>query len=144
MWIAETLTLVSTTGAFLSVIYQCIKTYTYIKKGKPKIEISDRIKSVTDRIKSVTDVLSNSMDELDSLQKELEQRIKLVDKLKAEADQAEQIISMTEEQVNAIRKTLNQELQKEGKKSFWQGVAVNFVFFLLGAIASYIVSKYLV
>ena len=107
------------------------------KKNQQEVDISDRIKSVTD-------VLSNSMNELDSLQKELEQRIELVDKLKAEADQAEQIISMTEEQVNAIRKTLNQELQKEGKKSFWQGVAVNFVFFLLGAIASYIVSKYLV
>lgn len=123
------------TGATTSIIYQFIDRYR--NKGIQKPDISDRIKTVTD-------VLSKSMNDLESLQKELEQRIKLVDKLKAEADQAEQIISMTEEQVTAIRKALNQELQKEGKKSFWQGVAVNFVFFILGAIASYIVSKYLV
>ena len=73
------------------------------------------------RIKSVTDVLSNSIVELDSLQKELGKRIELVEKLKNEAD-----------------------LKKESKKSFWQGVLVNFIFFILGAFASYIVSKYLV
>ena len=64
-----------------------------------------------------------------------------VEKLKEEA---ETIISLTEEQVKAVRTTLNNELQKEGRKSFWQGVIVNFVFFVLGAIVSYIVSKYLV
>lgn len=84
------------------------------------------------------------MTELDLLQKELGQRIELVEILKKEADQAEQIISLTEEQVKAFKNTLNQELEKESKKSFWQGVLVNFVFFILGAIASYIVSKYLV
>ena len=71
------------------------------------------------------------MTELDLLQKELGQRIELVEKLKKEADQAEQIISMTEEQVNAFKNTLNQELKKESKKSFWQGVLVNFIFFIL-------------
>ena len=60
------------------------------------------------------------------------------------AEQAETIISLTEEQVKAVRTTLNNELQKEGRKSFWQGVIVNFVFFVSGAIVSYIVSKYLV
>ena len=96
------------------------------------------------RIKSVTDVLSNSIVELDSLQKELGKRIELVEKLKNEADQAEQIIKLTEGQVKAFKNTLNQELKKESKKSFWQGVLVNFIFFILGAFASYIVSKYLV
>lgn len=88
-------------------------------------------------------MLSAPMKELNLLQLELEQRIKLVEKLKEDAEQAEQIISMSEEQVSAVRKALNQELQKEGKKSFWQGVAVNFIFFILGAAASFIISKYL-
>lgn len=96
------------------------------------------------RIKLVTDVLSDSIVELDLLQKELGKRIELVEKLKNEADQAEQIIKLTEGQVKAFKNTLNQELQKESKKSFWQGVLVNFIFFILGAFASYIVSKYLV
>ena len=47
------------------------------------------------------------MTELDLLQKELGQRIELVEILKKEADQAEQIISLTEEQVKAFKNTLN-------------------------------------
>ena len=39
---------------------------------------------------------------------------------------------------------LNQETQKENKSNFWKSVLVNFIFFVLGAIASYIISKYLV
>lgn len=129
--------LLSLVGAFFSIFTELLFKRLSNKRDQQEEDI-------TDRIKSVTDILSNSMTELDLLQKELGQRIELVEKLKKEADQAEQIISMTEEQVNAFKNTLNQELKKESKKSFWQGVLVNFIFFILGAVASYIVSKYLV
>lgn len=89
-------------------------------------------------------MLESSVQELGGLQAELEERVKMVEKLKEEAEQAETIISLTEEQVKAVRTTLNRELQRESQKSFWQGVAVNFIFFVLGAVVSYIVSKYLV
>ena len=129
--------LLSLAGVISSILVELLLHRLSNKKDQQEKDISDRIKSVTD-------ILSNSMTELDLLQKELGQRIELVEKLKKEADQAEQIISLTEEQVKAFKNTLNQELEKESKKSFWQGVLVNFVFFILGAIASYIVSKYLV
>lgn len=126
--------------AFSSTAEMFVHFYRTLLKGEkesqPKTDISDRIKTVTA-------MLSAPMKELNLLQLELEQRIKLVEKLKEDAEQAEQIISMSEEQVSAVRKALNQELQKEGKKSFWQGVAVNFIFFILGAAASFIISKYL-
>ena len=124
-------------GGISSILVELLSKRLSNKKDQQEKDISDRIKSVTD-------ILSNSMNELDLLQKELGQRIELVEKLKNEADQAEQIISMTEEQVKAFKSSLNQELEKESKKSFGQGVLVNFFFFILGAIASYIISKYLV
>lgn len=121
-------------GVSSSIVYKVIST---ILKRKNINKEDD----ITSRIKDVSTVLENSVQELGELQTELEERVKMVEKLKEEA---ETIISLTEEQVKAVRTTLNNELQKEGRKSFWQGVIVNFVFFVLGAIVSYIVSKYLV
>lgn len=121
-------------GVSSSIVYEVIST---ILKRKNINKEDD----ITSRIKDVSTVLENSVQELGELQTELEERVKMVEKLKEEA---ETIISLTEEQVKAVRTTLNNELQKEGRKSFWQGVIVNFVFFVLGAIVSYIVSKYLV
>lgn len=134
-------TLVSATlGASSSIIYEVI--YTILKRKNTNN--IDKENDITSRIKDVSTVLENSVQDLCELQTELEERVKMVEKLKEEAEQAETIISLTEEQVKAVRTTLNNELQKEGRKSFWQGVIVNFVFFVLGAIVSYMVSKYLV
>ena len=124
-------------GVSSSIVYEAIST---ILKRKNINKEDD----ITSRIKDVSTVLENSVQELGELQTELEERVKMVEKLKEEAEQAETIISLTEEQVKAVRTTLNNELQKECRKSFWQGVIVNFVFFVLGTIVSYIVSKYLV
>ena len=124
-------------GVSSSIVYEVIST---ILKRKNINKEDD----ITSRIKDVSTVLENSVQELGELQTELEERVKMVEKLKEAAEQAETIISLTEEQVKAVRITLNNELQKEGRKSFWQGVIVNFVFFVLGTIVSYIVSKYLV
>lgn len=119
-----------------SIIYEIICSILKRKNVRKEDDISSRIKDVST-------VLEKSVQELSELQTELEERVKMVEKLKEEAEQAETIISLTEEQVKAVRITLNSELQKEGRKSFWQGVTVNFIFFVLGAIISYIVSKYL-
>lgn len=123
-------------GMGSSIIYEIICSILKRKNVRKEDDISSRIKDVST-------VLEKSVQELSELQTELEERVKMVEKLKEEAEQAETIISLTEEQVKAVRITLNSELQKEGRKSFWQGVTVNFIFFVLGAIISYIVSKYL-
>ena len=124
-------------GVSASMVYELIST---IKKRKSE----SKEDNITSQIKRVSKVLEDSVQEINSLQIELEKRIELVEKLQKEAKDAENIISLTEDQVKAIRTTLNNELQKESRKSFWKGVAINFVFFVLGALASYIVSKYLV
>lgn len=122
-------------GVSSSIVYEVV---SIILKRKSKED------NIASRIKDVSTMLESSVQELGGLQAELEERVKMVEKLKEEAEQAETIISLTEEQVKAVRTTLNRELQRESWKSFWQGVTVNFIFFVLGAVVSYIVSKYLV
>lgn len=124
-------------GVSASMVYELISTIVK-RKSESKED------NIASQIKKVSKVLEDSVQEINSLQIELEKRIKLVEKLQKEAKDAENIISLTENQVKAIRTTLNSELQKESRKSFWQGVVVNFVFFVLGALVSYIVSKYLI
>lgn len=124
-------------GVSSSIVYEVIAIILKKKNANKEDDI-------TSRIKDVSAVLESSVQDLRELQTELEKRVNMVEKLKEEAEQAETIMSLTEEQVKAVRTTLNNELQKAGRKSFWQGVIVNFVFFVLGAIVSYIVSKFLV
>lgn len=88
-------------GVSSSIVYEVIST---ILKRKNINKEDD----ITSRIKDVSTVLENSVQELGELQTELEERVKMVEKLKEEA---ETIISLTEEQVKAVRTTLNNELQ---------------------------------
>lgn len=121
----------------LSLIFEVI--FIFLKK---KNESKDD--NITFRIKEVSEKLEGLAEEISELQDELEKRIQLVEKLQKEAEEAENIISLTENQVKAVRTTLNNELKKEGQKSFWKGVVVNFIFFVLGAFISFIFSKFLV
>ncbi len=99
---------------------------------------------ISEKIEKVSTVLSQSSGELANLQKELEGKLAFVNKLNEEANQAQNLLSLSHDQIEAIKTMLNQETQKENKSNFWKSVLVNFIFFVLGAIASYIISKYLV
>ena len=99
---------------------------------------------ISEKIEKVSTVLSQSSGELANLQKELEGKLAFVNKLNEEAHQAQNVLSLSHDQIEAIKTMLNQETQKENKSNFWKSVLVNFIFFVLGAIASYIISKYLV
>lgn len=99
---------------------------------------------ISEKIEKVSKILSNSSAELLGLQQELEEKIKFVNDLNIKANQAQSLLSLSHDQIEAIKTMLNQETQKENKANFWKSVLVNFIFFVLGAIASYIISKYLV
>lgn len=99
---------------------------------------------ISEKIEKVSKILSNSSTELFGLQRELEEKIKFVNDLNIKANQAQSLLSLSQDQIEAIKTMLSQEAQKENKASFWKSVLVNFVFFVFGAIASYIISKYLV
>ena len=99
---------------------------------------------ISEKIEKVSTVLSQSSGELANLQKELEGKLEFVNKLNEEANQAQNLLSLSHDQIEAIKTMLNQETQKENKINFWKSVFVNFIFFVLGAVASYLISKYLV
>jgi K+/H+ antiporter YhaU regulatory subunit KhtT len=71
------------------------------------------------------------------IESEIASRQKLVTELQQDADKYQQLISLHKDQVEAVAQVLQGTLRKEKNKSFWQGVAVNFILFALGASVSW-------
>lgn len=128
-------------SVFVSTLYSIINKFYYEakenKKEKKEPDISKKIELISKK-------LNKSSIELSDLQKELERKVQFVNDLNAEANQAQSLLSLSHDQIEAIKTMLNKETQKENRASFWKNVLVNTIFFILGAIASYIISKYLV
>ena len=128
-------TLISGMGA--SVALTDVLKMLFKKKKNNEPDISEKIERGSK-------TLSSSSAELTDLQQELEEKIQFVNDLNMKANQAQSLLSLSHDQIDAIKTMLNQETQKENRANFWKSVLVNFIFFVLGAIASYIISKYLV
>ena len=132
--------IVSVLYAFvINILRNIIKSKIRLEKEKGKNELDISIK-----IKRISNTLNKSSMALSDLQMELERKIQYVNELNAEANQAQSLLSLSHDQVKAIRTMINKETQRENRINFWKSVLINFVFFILGAIASYIISKYLV
>lgn len=133
------LVVISFLGAFISflvtILLRILIYKNKIKRHEP---------GISQRIKRVAEVLSDSSADLINLQQELQEKVQFVNDLNMKANQAQNLLSLSQDQLDAIKLMLNHETRKESKINFWKSVLVNFVFFVLGAIASYVISKYLV
>lgn len=89
-------------------------------------------KDISERISTISNSLQTTSQELSNIQKELETRIEYVEELKEEASIAENFISLTEEQVNAVRAKINQEFTANSWKSTIISILINAFFFSLG------------
>ncbi|MCS0179991.1 hypothetical protein NDI96_06205 [Vibrio alginolyticus] len=108
--------------------------FDVISKKKQKEE------TMEDRINKLTSALKESSSLVSQVEDEIRSRQALVNELKEDAKRYEDLASLNQQQVDAVAQVLQGELRKEGKVSFWKGVAVNFIFFLLGAGTSWYMS----
>lgn len=86
------------------------------------------------RIENISENLSQASDELTIIQKELEARVAYIEDLKREAEIAENVISLSEDQVNAVQAKLSQQLEESNNKSFIQSFIPGAIFFILGTV----------
>jgi t-SNARE complex subunit (syntaxin) len=92
--------------------------------------------TIEERINKLTSSLQESTNLIAEVEAEIFERSALVEKLKKDAETYEQVVKLKGPEVEAVAQLLRGELKKEGSRSFWKGVAVNFLFFVLGLIAS--------
>lgn len=89
---------------------------------------------ISTKIENISNDLFAASSELSSIQQELESRIEYVADLKKEAEIAENVISLSDEQVNAVQAKLNQELDASSNKGLMQNILISSFFFMLGLI----------
>ncbi len=100
----------------------------------------EKEETLEDRINKLTSALKESSHLVTEVEKEISSRQQLVLELQKDAEKYEKLVSINQEQVDAVAQLLQGELRKEGNKSFWKGIIVNFVFFILGAGVSIAIS----
>lgn len=124
--------IVVATGAVASLAASFLTQYfEYRHRGSETLE---------ERINKLTSALQESSRLVAEVEKEIQMRQSLVVELKSDAEKYQKLVSLNREQVDAVAQILQGELRKEGSRSFWKGVAVNFIFFVLGALVSWVTS----
>jgi TolA-binding protein len=120
-------------GTIASIIASVFEVYVLKKYRKPE--------NLESRINKLAAALKESSRLVGEVEDEISKRQSLVNELQQDAERYQRLVSINREQVEAVAQLLQGELRKEGRKSFWGGVAVNFVFFSFGALLSWYLAK---
>ena len=118
-------------GGIASILAELLMVRLRKKRGEETLE--QRITRLTSSLHDATPLINH-------IQAEIEARQQLVDKLQRDVDTYNKIVESKKPEVEAVAQLLRGELKKEGRRSFWQGVAINFVFFVLGAVLSAVIA----
>lgn len=123
-------------GALASILFQLFEKY--ISKKTKKEETTE------ERIQKLIKSLQETNDFVNKIENEIKARSKLAEKLQNDISFYNELVSLKKPEVEAITQLLRGELKKESRLSFWKGFAVNFLFFILGAAISIIITKWVV
>ncbi|GAA3937277.1 hypothetical protein Aau02nite_78880 [Amorphoplanes auranticolor] len=92
-----------------------------------------------DRLQELAGSMKKSSELVAEVEAALDARRAAVDQLRLEAETAQQIKDMSDEQRIAVANVLRAEVAREGKKTLWQGATVNGFFFALGVVVTVVV-----
>jgi hypothetical protein len=96
--------------------------------------------TIQDRIKALTSALTDATSLIGNIESEIKSRSVLAEQLEKDIQEYNRITALKKPEVEAVAQLLRGELQKEGRATFWKGVALNFIFFVLGAGASIVIT----
>ncbi len=135
MTLFELITVLGAFGALASYLIQLVDS---IRRKKRQGEATTE-----DRVKRLTKSLEESVALIGSIETEIKARAELAKQLKQDIDQYNKLVELKKPEVDAIAQLLRGELAREGRASFWKGFAINFLFFVLGAGASLIITMWM-
>jgi hypothetical protein len=122
--------LISILGGLFSIIWGI-----FVMRKSPSQDdtIEHRVRRLTTSLEEATALISN-------IESEIRARSKLATQLQQDIDQYNKLVEVKKPEVEAIAQLLRGELRREGRVTFWKGVAINFIFFVLGATASFLIT----
>jgi len=108
----------------------------FFKPDKEKKEtLEARVDTLTTSLREATQLISQ-------VEGEIESRTELATKLRDDVERYNQLKNLSSSEVEAVAQVLRGELRSEGTKSFWKAVLLNFVFFILGAVCSFVIARF--
>ena len=130
-WLVRDTALAIVTGAAASLLGEFIVKRRWLRR---------RPESLAHRVEILSKSLADATALIDTISNEIAARTRLVEKLRQDEARYDELLHLKKSEVDAIVQVLRGELEEQGRKSFWSGVGVNFVFFLLGVIVSLVIS----
>ncbi|WP_134121767.1 hypothetical protein [Kribbella kalugense] len=88
------------------------------------------------RISRLQNQMRSSAELIEQITAEMEVRAATAASLKAEAEQAQQLASLHQEQQDAVMRAVRAEIGAEGKNAARQNLKANILFFLAGVLVS--------
>ncbi len=86
------------------------------------------------RVTRLTRSLTEASKLITEIEREIQKRTQLATTLQEQVNTYNELAALRKSEVEAVAQALRGELRNEGKRSFWQGFAMNFFFFLLGVV----------
>lgn len=132
----EFLTAVAATlvGAGASLIGEYLRRKKKTSENKGKVDLAHRVKTLTESLNTSTSLISE-------IQQEIEKRHELVTKLQKDTEHYEALSKLKEKEAEAVAQLLEGIVNQDSKRSFYKGVLVNFIFFVMGVGASYAIAQ---
>lgn len=112
-----------------------------VETARRYLRMKHEEETVERRIQRLSTSLKEAVGLINQIEEEIKSRQALVKKLKSDIETYNSIVSLKRTEVEAVAQVLRKELKKEGRRSFWRGIAVNFAFFVLGAVASFVLIR---
>jgi len=103
---------------------------------------AERGETTEQRVNRLTNSLSEAVQLISQIEKEIESRRALASELQNDIETYKRVVALQQSEVEAVAQLLRGELRKQGRRSFWQNVAVNSVFFALGALLSFVLIRF--
>lgn len=95
-----------------------------------------RGETTPERIEKLSKALTDATGLIGNIQRELTERSRLVAKLREDCNRYDELAKLKSSEVEAVVQSLRGEIKQEGKRSFWQSVGLNFLFFIAGILVT--------
>lgn len=109
---------------------------------KEKTESAENLQ-ISESIDVVSKKLEDSKEIIEVALYEMEKQKRLFEQMKKEAEISQQITSMNQEQVSALKELLENTLNRQEKRAFPKTILWNLFFCILSAILGFILGKFL-
>jgi t-SNARE complex subunit (syntaxin) len=117
-------------GIIANILIEILRLRRLLKKGE---------ETTVQPLNKLTKALSQSTQLIDEILTEIDARQKLVEKLQEDIETYYKNAEIAKSDVVTISLFLRGEIRKESRRLLWQNIVINFTFFCVGVVITYLI-----